>query len=50
MAGATRHDVEKGQRMLVLMDLVAGKFATQDFREGVVGIIGGHKGSCIVQF
>src|SRR5665647_1370705 len=42
MAGAARHDVEKGQHMVVLIDLVARKFAAQDFSEGVLGVIGSH--------
>src|SRR5487761_2796997 len=47
MPGATRHDVEKGQRVLVLVHLVTGKFAAQDFCKGVVGVIGVHGGSWI---
>src|SRR4029079_1242360 len=51
MAGRARHDVEEGQHMLVLVDLVAGEFAAQDLCEDVVGVIGGHGGSLgFVQF
>ena len=42
VAGRARHDVEEGQHMIVLIDLVAGKLAAQDFGEDVVGVIGGH--------
>jgi hypothetical protein len=42
MARTSRHDVEKGQHMIVLVDLVAREFAAQDFCEGVAIVIGGH--------
>src|SRR6185369_8830483 len=45
VAGCARHDVEKGQHMVVFIDLVAGKFAAQDLGEDVVGVVGGHGGS-----
>ena len=45
VAGRARHDVEKGQHVVVLIDLVAGEFAAQDLCEDVVGVIGGHGGS-----
>ena len=48
MAGRARHDVEKGQHVLVLIDLVAGEFAAQDLCEDVVGVIGGHGGGSSV--
>ena len=39
--GRARHDVEEGERLVVLVDLVAGQFAAQDFREDVVlGVVG----------
>src|SRR5258708_2970134 len=44
MAGGTRHDVEERQHVLVLIDLVAGKLAAQDFCKDIVGVIGGHGG------
>src|SRR5579872_3523463 len=43
MTGATRHDVEKRQRMLVLENLVAGEFAAQDFGKGILRVISGHE-------
>ena len=42
MAGRARHDVEEGQRLVVLVDLVAGQFAAQDFGEDVVRVVGRH--------
>ena len=45
VAGRARHDVEKRQHVVVLVDLVAGELAAQDFCEDVVGVIGGHGGS-----
>src|SRR6476620_639077 len=42
MSGAARHDVEKGQHMVVFIDLVAGKLAAQDLREDVVAVICAH--------
>src|ERR1700755_3504715 len=42
VAGGARHDVEKRQHMVVLIDLVTGKLAAQDFREDVIGVVGGH--------
>src|SRR3954468_23551482 len=50
MARRTRHDVEERQHVVVLVDLVAGKLAAQDFCEGVVGVIGGHGCSLGVRF
>src|SRR6185437_1551862 len=43
MAGAARHDVEKGEHMVVLIDLVAGKLAAQDFCKWVVAVVRGHE-------
>ena len=45
MARRARHDVEKGQDVSILIDLVAGQFAAQDFRKDVVRIVSGHVGS-----
>jgi hypothetical protein len=42
MPGTARHDVEERQHMVVLVDLVAGKLAAQDFCERVVAVVGGH--------
>jgi hypothetical protein len=42
MSGSSRHDVEEGERLVVLVDLVARQLAAQDFREDVVLIIGRH--------
>src|SRR5579864_1344050 len=44
MARRARHDVEKRQRVVVLIDLVAGELATQDSCKNVVLVIGGHGG------
>ena len=40
VAFRARHDVEKGERVLVLVDLVAGKLAAQHLGEDVVRIVG----------
>src|SRR6478609_9598453 len=45
VAGGARHDVEEGQHVLVLVNLVAGEFAAQDSCEGILRVIGGHGGS-----
>jgi hypothetical protein len=45
VAGRPRHDVEEGQHVVVLIDLVAREFAAQDFRENVVAVICGHGAS-----
>ena len=45
MPGTARHDVEKGQHMVVLIDLVAGEFAAQDLCKRVLRVVGGHGGS-----
>ncbi len=42
MAGRTRHDVEEGEGVVVLVDLVAGDLAAQDFCEDVVGVVRRH--------
>jgi hypothetical protein len=34
--------------VVVLIDLVAGKLAAQDFCEGIVAVIRGHGGSCFL--
>ena len=43
MAGRARHDVEEGERLVVLVDLVAGQFAAQDLGEDVVRIVARHR-------
>jgi hypothetical protein len=42
VAGRARHDVEEGQRLVVLVDLVTGQFAAQDLGEDVVRIVARH--------
>src|SRR5262245_56512578 len=43
MTGCTRHDVEEGERLVILIDLVARQFAAQDFGKDVVWVVGGHQ-------
>ena len=43
VAGRARHDVEEGERLVVLVDLVAGQFAAQDLGEDVVRIVARHR-------
>src|ERR1700753_4516307 len=45
MPRRTRHDVEEGEDMRVLINLVAGQLAAQDSCEDVVRIVSGHVGS-----
>ena len=40
VAFRARHDVEEGERVLVLVDLVAGDLAAQDLGEDVIRIVG----------
>ena len=40
VAFGTRHDVEEGKRILVLVDLVAGELAAQHLGEDVVRVVG----------
>ena len=42
MPRAARHDVKERESMSIVVDLVAGQFAAQDFREDVVGIVIRH--------
>src|SRR5262249_34546234 len=42
MAARARHDVEKGERLVILVDLVARQFAAQNFGEDIVGIVSRH--------
>ena len=39
MARRPRHDVEKGERLVVLVDLVGRQFAAQDFGKDVVRVV-----------
>ena len=41
MRGRLGRNVREGERVLVLVNLLAGNFAAQNFREDVVGIIHG---------
>ena len=41
--GRARHDVEEGEGLVVLVDLVRGEFAAQDLGEDVVRVVSGHK-------
>src|SRR5262249_53306054 len=48
VARRARHDVEKGEDVLVLIDLVAGQLAAQDLCEDVVAVVGGgHRGGSL---
>ena len=49
VTGCARHDVEEGQRLVVLVDFVARQLAAQDLGEEVIGIIGGHGAASPVQ-
>src|SRR6185436_18289443 len=42
MAGRARHNIEESQNLVVVVDLVARQFATQDFRENVLRVVAGH--------
>src|SRR5262249_31058043 len=42
VAGRARHDVEEGERLIGLVDLVAGQLAAQDLGKDVVGIVVRH--------
>ena len=43
MARRPRHDVEKGESLVVLVDLVRRQFAAQDFGKDVVRIVARHR-------
>jgi hypothetical protein len=45
VARSPGHDVEEGERLVVLIDLVAGQLAAQDLGEDVVGVVGRHERS-----
>src|SRR4051812_50033035 len=45
-----RHDVEEGEHVLILVNLVAGEFTAQDLCEDIVGVVGGHGGGSPERF
>src|SRR6516164_3319812 len=43
MTGSARHDIEKSERLIVFIHLIAWHLTTQDLGEDIVRVVRGHK-------